>query len=570
MTKFSDTWSKAVVTEPFKTWHITDALTLWYNPSRVPEYIISEGLPWNAGIVAKLWGYAIPGGDSFPADRFDLNCPATMYCEAYGGDGGGGNGGGARAGNLRGVQLKGIGPNMYVGVAADRTHSYGALYLEHAVMDTIYSQLVSRLLPLGSVTVFGIIDSGLTIQYSDPEKNYRHNGAGGILVREECLRLGHFLPAQEFRPLQHQRRVMADTQRMRLVMQRIRATGRGDSSIENMLLSFLSNSAKQLAWARASRLKHGALSPSNVGIDGRWLDLSQTTTLPLGVNQRISPNHRPFLQESYAPPTYVLEVMHFYNKYNQRSVTLGGALHHYNICWQRAYREALMVISGMYYPKSATANTASDAWFSSLTRRINGNPLPFTDAVGEGQQDDDFTRIILQSFANINETDPRIELHALEVLIQDDWRQAQAKGSPLNLQQHRRCCMLRAWRRSAYSPLFWRSRIQQTVHDVCQSNAGDVGRMMDDLTAIMDFAFAETPSTEEITLLKLGQIHISWLPVTGNYRLINDCYRQEFSSAEKLADFISGMSTNLVRWHFDFRNVLLVLLTELAPRSTEV
>lgn len=559
-------WSATIVKEPFATWRITEARALWHNPDQIPEYIVSEGLPWNAEIMTKLWAYAIPGGDSFPAEHFDFHSPATMYAEAYGGDGGAANGGGARAGNLRGVQIKGIGPNMYVGENTDRKHGYGAFFLEHAIVDAIYGQLVSRLLPLGSKTVFGIIDSGLTIHYRDPEKNYFHNGAGGLLLREECLRLGHFLPAQEFTPRQHQRQVMADTQRMRLVMQRLMSSGRGDSSIEKLLLGFLGNCAKQLAWARASRLKHGALTPSNVGIDGRWLDLSQASTLPLGVNQRITPQRLPFLQESYAPPDFALEVLHFYNKYNQRYVTLGGALRHYDLSWQRAFQEALLVQSGLQYAQIATSTEVA-IWCTELSKRINSNPLPFTGSLDEAQQDDGFTELMIRSYAGLNKADPNPHQQALGALIQADWRQAQARGSQLDLAQHQRCCLLRAWRRSAFSPLFWRSRIYLTVQDIFQLDVVDVAGMMNELTAVMDFAFAEESSVNEMTLLRLSDVHIGWIPATGTYRLVNQQQMLEFDSASQIARAISTLPIRWVRWNFDFRRPILALFRELATWS---
>lgn len=563
MTSSIAAWSAAIVKEPFTSWRISKARTLWYNPDQIPEYIAQEGLPWNGETMANLWGYAIPGGDSFPADHFDLHTAATMYAEAYGGDGGAANGGGARAGNLRGVQLKGIGPNMYVGATTDRRHGYGAFYLEHAVVDAIYAQLVSRMLPSGSVTVYGIIDSGLTIHYRDPEQDYYHSGAGGILVREACLRLGHFLPAQEFTPRPHQRKVMADTQRMRRVMQKLMSSGRGDSAVENLLLSFLGSSAKQLAWARASRLKHGALTPSNVGVDGRWLDLSQTSTLPLGVNQRITPQRLPFLQESFAPPDFAHEVLHFYNKYNQRYVTLGGGLRHYDLSWQRAYQEALLVQSGLQYAQT-TAAAAAVIWCTALSKRINSNPLPFTDAVDETQQDDGFTELMLRAYAGLQAAERTPEQQALDALVQADWRQAQARGIQLNLAQHQRCCLLRAWRRSAFSPLFWRSRVYLAVHDSCQPETDDVAGMMNELTGVMDFAFAEAPAQNELTLLRLSDIRISWQPQTGRYRFVQQQHAQEFTDASQLSQALSESPLNWVRWHFDFRRPVLTLLAALA------
>lgn len=563
MTDFTAAWSAAIVTEPFTSWRITTARTLWHNPAKIPGYMVSQQLPWNAENMARLWGYAIPGGDSFPAEQFDLHSPATMYAEAYGGEGGAANGGGARAGNLRGLQLKGIGPNMFVGAGTDKRHGYGAFYLEHAIVDAIYSQLVDRLLPSGSVRVYGVMDSGLTIHYSDPEKNYYHSGAGGILLREECLRLGHFLPAQEFLPRPHQRRVMADPQRMRRVMRQLMASGRGDSAIENLLLSYLGNSAKQLAWARASRLTHGALTPSNTSIDGRWLDLSQTSTLPLGVNQRITPQRLTFLQESFAPPDFVWEVLHFYNKYNLRSVTLGGAMRHYDLSWQQAYKEALLTQTGLQYSRTASA-AAAMIWCTALSKRINSNPLPFTDAVDEQQQDDGFTELMLDAYAGLAKAQPDPEQQALGILIEADWRQAQARGSLLTLMQYQRCCLLRAWRRSAFSPLFWRSRVYLAVNDICQPEMGDVAGMMNALTAFMDFAFTQDPADNKVTLLKLNDVEISWSAASDSYQLLYQQRVTEFAHAGQLAQALAELPLNWTRWRFDFRRPVLALLKALS------
>lgn len=143
----------------------------------------------------------------------------------------------------------------------------------------------------------------------------------------------------------------------------------------------------------------------------------------------------------------------------------------------------------------------------------------------EKQQDDGFTELMLDAYAGLAKAQPDPQQQALGILIEADWRQAQARGSQLTLMQYQRCCLLRAWRRSAFSPLFWRSRVYLAFNDICQPAMGDVAGMMNALTAFMDFAFTQDPAENKVALLKLNDIEISWLTASDSYQLL---YQQRY------------------------------------------
>jgi hypothetical protein len=100
--------------------------------------------------------------------------------------------------------------------------------------------------------------------------------------------------------------------------------------------------------------------------------------------------------------------------------------------------------------------------------------------------------------------------------------------------------------------LFWRSRVYLAVNDICQPDTGDVAGLMNELSAVMDFAFAAESAEGEAALLKLNDVQISWLAVTDSYRLVHQQQITDFDHAGKLAQAISGVLLNWKRCRFHY------------------
>ena len=76
--------------------------------------------------------------------------------------------------------------------------------------------------------------------------------------------------------------------------------------------------------------------------------------------------------------------------------------------------------------------------------------------------------------------------------------------------------------------------------------------LMDELSAVMDFAFAAESAEGEAALLKLNDVQISWLAVTDSYRLVHQQQITDFDHASKLAQAIPGLLLNWKRCRFHY------------------
>lgn len=83
------------------------------------------------------------------------------YLEMYGGAGLGANAGGVRCANVGDVQIKGIGLSCLAGNGTDKWHRHGAMSLQDAVKEAIFSELFHVAAPLGAVRALGVHDLGV-------------------------------------------------------------------------------------------------------------------------------------------------------------------------------------------------------------------------------------------------------------------------------------------------------------------------------------------------------------------------------------------------------------------------
>lgn len=203
----------------------------------------------------------------------------TMFAERYGGFGIGTNGGGARVVNINGMQIKGGGANALAGDGALRSHSYGGLDIQGAVKEIIYSRLLSKISPVGTQTIKGLI------LLDDTSALHNGNKAPSVLmVRETVVRPGHFLPCVNFRLKPEHRSLMrSDYSR---VLGIYKSIGKQAllSEFYTLIQHFLDKCADQLSFFRMARLSHNALTPSNICLDGRVLDTALCSFVVSGSN----------------------------------------------------------------------------------------------------------------------------------------------------------------------------------------------------------------------------------------------------------------------------------------------
>ena len=248
------------------------ARVLWLNghvAAHDPAYAAAGGTPaaYEQHLLANC-GYAV----ALPGAEFDDGDEVVAYADRYGGPGIGLNGGSGRAAVLGGYHVKGIGRTPLVSAATDAAHASGGAYLEEAVRETIFAEVVRSEFPHAAVPVLAILDTGLTQDWG-PTRERR------VLVIRPCfVRPAHFVRAVAYfsgNPTEG----AADSARVRHMFDGcLHLLGR--PAFVERCRTLWTNWATQLAYGFVHRLPHGSNTISNICLDGKLVDFGATSAVP--------------------------------------------------------------------------------------------------------------------------------------------------------------------------------------------------------------------------------------------------------------------------------------------------
>ncbi|RQP23680.1 hypothetical protein [Piscinibacter terrae] len=257
---------------PFAARRVAGARVLWHSGTLSPQALLER--------------HAFAIGNDADATG-DIG---TFLAERYGGAGLVNNGGGVRCGLRDGYQVKGIGRNPLSGRDASFWYSHGAAALEEAVREAIWGEVCAAVLPHGGVRVHGVIATGREVPY-DAGGGAMRTLPGALIVRDAVLRPGHYMRAVYYQPNEDvAREHPSDAMRTRLAILQL-GTGLASAlgwpvqscadvaGINRALLEVAERLATQLAACRARKIVHGALTCSNVALDGRLLDYGTITAV---------------------------------------------------------------------------------------------------------------------------------------------------------------------------------------------------------------------------------------------------------------------------------------------------
>lgn len=232
----------------------------------------------------KVWGSE--------ENHFKLRRAKSVKCERYGGFGIGRHGGGARSVILDDLQVKGSGLTPLAGITKNLNYAHGTLTLNDAVLEVIYSGVLDRLLPHGVIPCRAIYYTGKegSFEYdwragfpsaSLDESIVLKKTHGAILIRDNCNRPAHYMRAGEFDPKDiYAEFISADLIRIRNIIKDLDEDGA--KNFISTIVNFLTKCADQFSFSWIAGLMHGGISPSNISVEGAWLDLATSTFIDRG------------------------------------------------------------------------------------------------------------------------------------------------------------------------------------------------------------------------------------------------------------------------------------------------
>jgi hypothetical protein len=198
------------------------------------------------------------------------------YADRYGGSGIGHNGGSGRCATLGGYHVKGIGRTPLVSPRTPRTHAAGGAYLEEAVRETVFAEIVAQRFPHDAVPTLAIIDiDEVEDWHTDWSPRLERRV---LLVRPSVLRPAHFERAAGQIGLEPEAQ-QQDAQRVATMFELAHQTW-GSEGIQSRFERLWHCWAEQLAHGHIHRLTHGNHTSSNIALNGALLDFGAATALP--------------------------------------------------------------------------------------------------------------------------------------------------------------------------------------------------------------------------------------------------------------------------------------------------
>ncbi|MCR9306461.1 protein adenylyltransferase SelO family protein [Vibrio diabolicus] len=266
----------------FPTYKLKSTELLWVNKSLVESYSLNSDDPNVSECILANYSYVAKGycdkkyiftSDSKPfvADRYGSR---HEVC----------NGGSARCGLNGQFQIKGIGVNPLLADNMKETHTNGKLFTDEAILEAIWGEICHQYLPFGAVRTLAIIKTNISSEFMYSDKKEMKPCA--LAIREFAVRPAHFeratffWPKREFMTLRNN-----DADRVRESVKLLHKSIEKNSvysqySAYELLSIMVSRVAEQVAYSRVLGIPHGALTSSNISIDGRFLDFGTMTAVP--------------------------------------------------------------------------------------------------------------------------------------------------------------------------------------------------------------------------------------------------------------------------------------------------
>ncbi|ACE84864.1 hypothetical protein [Cellvibrio japonicus] len=491
----------------FKTCKVEDSTLLWRIDD--PQY-------WNdlklisPETFLERYSYANNKSPSFVDIKFDKNKVKHLTAEQYGGDGVSKNGGGARCGNIDCFQLKGIGVNPLLGTYDRFGNSNGIYSVHEALREIIYTMLFDYIFPGKVVKILGLINLGEST-HADPSFDIRLPLV--ISVREKCVRPAHFFRAPHFEPRKEDRsRIVSDIARVRYAWMQLSKELPHHQQAINLMYDFLSTSAEMFARAFIHRFAHGAISPSNLSITGKWLDLTNASFINGCQNYQAAKDTIAFSRELDNVFLIANQFLVECEKYCQTSLEYHrGQLYFYY--FTRLLNEKLNNL-----PELFGLDCVNQQIFPHFHERLLTEYTAFlmssmTLSVGAPGRDFDSSVLdyIVSRFHEASARKGNLYL-MLEQYYHDNFPSFKDFESSLIF------CFIRSVKRIIYSRIFMSEPVQRTVYDcVAQHHFRKINELVNQYGAISKAMFDKNGEQQKLIVIDAGSTRLMFDKLAGHF-----------------------------------------------------
>ncbi|MBC3620318.1 protein adenylyltransferase SelO family protein [Vibrio metschnikovii] len=363
---------------PFTAFRLTRAKIIWVNMPLLHQYqlFIDKQIPDKEVLDWLLAEFAYT---TFSDHSYvNLSQQTLFYAERYGGQAINRNGGGARAGLKGDFQIKGIGPNSLVGKDANFWYSHGSATLVDMIQEALWGEVCHHLLPYGSVRCLAVIQTGLNAIGDD--KKEQVSLPGGMVVRENALRIAHFERASYFSPSPKAKELASDCERTKAALTSLKYSieqilSADITSLSDGLKALIERWAVQFAYAKSMRIIHGAVTSSNLCLDGRWIDFGTISALGRHANTVSGRGNPPFWDDHSAIYVSIYNLCFYINKFRpivHDEVDCNVLSQHFTHHFEQAMEQYFIALIGvpLRYVKLVTGCEIAREFYTYLLRML--------------------------------------------------------------------------------------------------------------------------------------------------------------------------------------------------------
>jgi hypothetical protein len=361
--------------------------------------------------------------------------------------------------------------------------------------------------------------------------------SGALLVRERAMRPAHFMHAELFSPPKATL-LKREPMRIRSVYHQLKTRFGTDDQFVQFVGRFILASAKQFAFARAARIAHGGLSPSNICLDGRWIDLTEARFLSGGKNFRGAST---FFDEPQVVVESFRQLLYIYGKCNCTQFNIDPLIKYFEKVFGNCFAYYSLSILGLpegHLDKIAESEDGK-AYAAAYATVLLKSKVPVSDVPERHDPHDPVIAFIRLSYlalggseiasSKFSELLQITHVKAKEVLT--GFRNllrasALQRHEPFNSSEFRNCCIayaIKALRWAYLSAYFYRGRIMPQLYSLVNEND------LDDLSLYIQHCvdqskwIFDTASTGRIVIAKIGEMEIAYDETLHLYSLTGSC-----------------------------------------------